>query len=104
MNSGDNYIGGHAIRKAHDVSKEEWRVILEHTSRSEKSPEVAALRRPESRLESNEKTSMHDFTRLCTETTHTTQIMVSCRVGRSGQHMAAKNGKNKPKDNESTGS
>ena len=55
MNSSDNYTGGHAKSKVHDVSKEEWRVILEHTSRSEKSLEVAALRRPERRLESDGK-------------------------------------------------
>ena len=55
MKSGDIYIGGHRIRKAHDVSKEECRVILQHTRRSEKCLEVAALRRPERRLESDGK-------------------------------------------------
>ena len=104
MKSSVNYIGEYAIGKAHDVNKEEWPVILEHTGRSEKYPEVAALRRPSSGLESNAKTSMHNFTGLCTETRHKTQIMVSCRVGRSGQHMAAKNVKNEPEENESTGS
>ena len=55
MNSSDNYTGGHAKSKVHDVSKEEWRVILEHTIRSEESLEVAALRRPDRGLESDGK-------------------------------------------------
>ena len=55
MNSGDNYIGEYATSKVHDVSKEEGRVFLEHTSRSDTSLEVAALRRPERRLESDGK-------------------------------------------------
>ena len=55
MNSGDNYIGEHATSKVQDVSKEERRVILQHTSRFDTSLEVAAFRRPERRLESDGK-------------------------------------------------
>ena len=53
MNSGDNYIGEHATSKVQDVSKEERRVILQHTSRFETCLQVAAFHRPERRLESD---------------------------------------------------